>query len=252
MSERLKAMLRSFQAGDLSIDEVVEAVAREPFETYEIGRIDHLREARTGVPEAILAEGKQPSAVREVMADYLERGERIFATRVRVDVAAALREVEGLHKWERAGIWSTFEPEPTFDVRPVAVVSAGALDVPVAEEAAVTAELLGLRADRVYDVGVAGLNRLLPEIERLQRASIVIVVAGMDGALPSVLGGLLAQPLIAVPTSVGYGTAFEGLAALLTMLNSCSPGPAVMNIDNGFGAAILARKIALAITREDT
>jgi NCAIR mutase (PurE)-related protein len=249
MSEKIRSMLESFRSGDLDADSVIEAIAREPFETFSIGRIDHLREARTGVAEVILAEGKEPEQVREVMVDYLERGERIFATRVRDDVAEALRTVDELHRWERAGVWSTFEPETTFEMRPVAIVSAGALDVPVAEEAAISAQLMGLPIERVYDVGVAGLNRLLPEVERLRACSMIIVVAGMDGALPSVLSGLLPQPLVAVPTSVGYGAAFGGIAPLLTMLNTCSPGPAVMNIDNGFGAAVHARKVALALAR---
>lgn len=249
MSEQLKTALERYRTGDASLDETMEVIAREPFEEFAIGRIDYLREARTGVPEAILAEGKPPGAVRELMMEYVRRGESIFATRVGPEVAAALADVDGLHVWERARIWSTYAPQPTVEMAPVAVVCAGALDIPVAEEAAITAELLGLTVDRIYDVGVAGLNRLLPELDRLRACSMAICVAGMDGALPSVLGGLIPIPLIAVPTSVGYGAAFEGIAPLLTMLNSCAPGPAVVNIDNGFGAAMHARKIASAMVR---
>lgn len=249
MSEKLKLALERFRSGESSLDETMEVIAQEPFEEFSIGRIDFLREARTGLPEAILAEGKDPDAVRELFVEYVARGASIFATRVGEEVATVLADVDGLHVWRKARIWSTYAPEPSVDIRPVAVISAGALDVPVAEEAAITAELLGLQVDRVYDVGVAGLNRLLPELDRLRDCSMAICVAGMDGALPSVLGGLLPIPLIAVPTSVGYGAAFEGVAPLLTMLNTCAPGPAVMNIDNGFGAAMHARKIAAAIER---
>lgn len=245
MSDVVRDLLRAFRAGEVEEEEVVRRLVKKPYEEHLIGRFDHLREERTGIPEAILAEGKDPRAVAEIFDRYAAEGRQLIATRVTEKILAGLgARLGSLVHFEEARVVSTRPvPEPTQGRQPVLVVSAGALDRPVAEEAAVVSGLFGNPTERLYDVGVAGIARLITDFARLDGAGVVIVVAGMDGALPSVIGGLIRQPLIAVPTSVGYGSSFGGLAPLLTMLNACSPGTAVMNIDNGFGAACLATKI---------
>lgn len=242
MSERLRDLLRAYAAGDVTEEEAIQRVVRQPFEEHLVGRFDHLREARTGIPEVVFAQGKRPEAVADLFRTYLSRGEQLIATRVAGPVAEALEGL-ALQRYEEANIVSVHAPTVDAQRRRVLVVSAGATDGRVAEEAAVTSELLGNPTDRMFDVGVAGISRLATQLSRLDEAGIVIVVAGMDGVLPSLVNGLALQPVIAVPTSVGYGAAFEGVSALLGMLNACSPGLAVMNIDNGFGAAVLATKI---------
>lgn len=237
-------MLRAFREGDVEEDEIIDKLVRQPYEEHMLGRFDHLREARTGIPEAILAEGKNPAEVAAIFDQYLERGEPLMATRVTEAILKGLGDrVEALDHYEEARIVATGRPQIIEERETVLVISAGALDRRVAEEVVVTSQLLGNPTQRLYDVGVAGLARLAVDLGRVDEAGIVIVVAGMDGALPSVVGGLAPQPVIAVPTSVGYGASFDGLAPLLTMLNACSPGTAVLNIDNGFGAAVLATKI---------
>lgn len=242
MSDHLRQLLRAFAAGEVSEDEAIQRVVRQPFEEHLIGRFDHLREARTGIPEVVFAQGKSPQAVAELFRTYIERGEQLIATRVTPVVGAALEGLE-LQRYEEAGIVAVQPPTVDAARRQVLVVSAGATDARVAQEAATTSELLGNPTQRLFDVGVAGISRIATQLSRLDEAGIVIVVAGMDGVLPSLVNGLALQPVIAVPTSVGYGAAFEGVSALLGMLNACSPGLAVMNIDNGFGAAVLATKI---------
>lgn len=244
MSEKLRHLLERYRAGDVSEDDVIQRLVRQPFEEHMLGRFDQHRQARTGIPEAILAEGKDPEAVADIFGTYLERGEQLIATRVTAPILESLAGLmpELVH-WPAARIVATQSAKTDPDRHKVMVISAGALDTPVAEEAAVTSELLGNPTERIYDVGVAGLTRFAHELSRFDSAGIVIVVAGMDGALPSVVGGLAVQPVIAVPTSVGYGASFSGVAPLLTMLNACSPGTAVQNIDNGFGAAVLATKM---------
>lgn len=246
MSDKIRQLLRDFRNGEVDEDEIIQRLVRQPFEEHMLGRFDHHREARTGVPEAIFAEGKRPDEIADIFARYLDRGERLMATRVTDEVLGGLDDLmPDLHHFPQARIVSTYAAEEVLQIERhgVLVVSAGTLDRPVAREAAVTSELLGNPTDTLFDVGVAGLTRLAADLDKLDEAGIVIVVAGMDGALPSVVGGLARQPVISVPTSVGYGAAFEGVAPLLTMLNSCSPGTAVMNIDNGYGAAVLASKI---------
>jgi pyridinium-3,5-biscarboxylic acid mononucleotide synthase len=243
-------LLKRFKRGEIGEEEVVREMVRQPFEEALIGRFDTHREARTGIPEAILAEGKRPEAVAELFARHVERGEQLIATRVTPPILEALEPLRArLCVYEEARIVAVRERAPEVDRPTVLVISAGTLDRPVAEECAVTSALLGNPTSRLYDVGVAGLGRLVSELGRLDEAGILIVVAGMDGALPSVVGGLARQVVISVPTSVGYGAAFGGVAPLLTMLNSCAPGNAVVNIDNGFGAAVLATKINLLIVR---
>ncbi|MFB6352312.1 MAG: nickel pincer cofactor biosynthesis protein LarB [Bradymonadaceae bacterium] len=244
MSDQLRELLRQYRNGDADEDEVIQRLIRQPFEEHMLGRFDHHREARTGLPEVVLAEGKSPDEVVDIFETYLDRGDHLMATRVTDDIAEALAPLESdLEVYDDARIVATDEPEIETDRHDVLVISAGASDRPVAREAAVSARLLGNPTETLADVGVAGLTRFAADIDSLDRAGVVIVVAGMDGALPSVVGGLAPQPLIAVPTSVGYGAAFEGVAPLLTMLNSCSPGTTVVNIDNGFGAAAHATKI---------
>lgn len=244
MSERIHKLLEDFKAGDVDAEEVVQRLVRQPYEEHLIGRFDQHRETRTGVPEVIFSEGKEPDAVADIFRTYLERGDRLIASRVTPEVLEALDPLMGdLVHFSKARIVSTYEPEIVEDRGAALIVTAGALDVPVAEEAAVMSELMGNPTKRLYDVGVAGVSRLASHLTDLDSAHVIIVVAGMDGVLPSLVGGLAKQPIIAVPTSVGYGAAFEGLAPLLTMLNSCSAGIAVMNINNGFGAAMHATKI---------
>lgn len=246
MSERIRKMLQQFREGEIEEEEILQRLVRQPFEEHLIGRFDQTREARTGIPEAIFAEGKDPQAVLEIFEDYLARDEFLLATRVTPAILAALEPImDRLHYFEKARIVSTTQPEIDARRSTVLVLSAGALDRPVAEEALVVSRLFGNPTELIADVGVAGVARIAPELGRLDAAGVLIVVAGMDGVLPTFVGGLARQPVIAVPTSVGYGASFGGVAALLTMLNSCSPGTAVMNIDNGFGAAVLATKINL-------
>ncbi|MFW6057388.1 MAG: nickel pincer cofactor biosynthesis protein LarB, partial [Persicimonas sp.] len=221
MSTKIQQLLAAFKAGEIDDDEVIQRLVRQPFEEHILGRFDHHREARTGIPEAILAEGKDPEAVRDIFETYVARDEQLIATRVGDEILDALGELmPELHWFPDARIVATRMPEPLEERHMVMVISAGALDRRVAEEAAVTAELLGNPVDRVFDVGVAGLTRFATELDRFDKAGIIIVCAGMDGALPSVVGGLAIQPVIAVPTSVGYGASFNGIAPLLTMLNS--------------------------------
>ncbi len=215
-------------------------MAENPF-----ANLDHDRAQRTSIAEVIFCQGKTAEQVVEICGRMMEREGRVLATRAAPDVARAVQQAfpDARHHPE-ARIISIGTMSPAHEDAPyVVVATAGTSDIPVSEEAALTLEFLGRRVQRVYDVGVAGIHRLLNRADVLQRAHVVIAVAGMEGALPSVIGGLVACPVIAVPTSIGYGASFNGLAALLAMLNSCAPGIAVVNIDNGFGAAALAHKI---------
>lgn len=245
-------ILDAMERGEITKEEAAQRIARQPFEQHIIGRFDQNRKLRTGVPEVILAEGKDPAAVRAIYEDYLSRDEQLIASRVTAPVWAALEDLgDKLIHWEKARVVATKAPEPDPKRSTVLVISAGALDTPVAEEAAVMSELFGNPTERLYDVGVAGISRIAVELGRLDRAGILIICAGMDGVLPSLVAGLALQPVIAVPTDVGYGSAFQGVAPLLTMLNSCAPGVAVMNIGNGFGAAVHATKINRLLTRTE-
>jgi len=207
--------------------------------------LDHDRARRTSIAEVIFCQGKTADQVVEIVGRMVEREGRVLATRAAPDIAQAVLQAfpTAQHHAQARIISIGAEPPAPDQVPYVAVATAGTSDVPVAEEAALTLEFLGRSVRRVYDVGVAGIHRLLNRADVLQMAHVVIAVAGMEGALPSVIGGLVACPVIAVPTSIGYGASFNGLAALLAMLNSCAPGVAVVNIDNGFGAAALAHKI---------
>lgn len=241
----LDEILARVKEGTLSVEQAKEEVARFAFESHDIGTHDHLRELRTGIPEVIFAAGKSNHDVVDLFRKYSEKSEQLIATRVPTTMQKALRELSNTFYYnETAGIASIFPPvESENENHELAVISAGTSDRNVSEEAAVMARLFGLNVLQIDDVGVAGLSRLTTQLHKLSKTQLIIVVAGMDGALPSVLAGLVRQPVIAVPTSVGYGAAFEGLAALLAMLNSCAPGISIVNIDNGFGAAVMAKKI---------
>jgi hypothetical protein len=243
--EHVRDLLAQVADGALGIDDALERLAFEPAESLGFATIDHHRALRQGFPEVVFGEGKATEHLVAIASRIAERGEGLLVTRLPVEAAPLLAaQVPSL---EINAIARTAYLAPARPVPPgkgtVLVVTAGTSDLPVAEEAAVTALALGNCVSRVVDVGVAGIHRLLARREELTGASVIIVVAGMDGALPSVIGGLVRVPVIAVPTSVGYGASFHGLAALLTMLNSCAAGITVVNIDNGFGAAVAASRI---------
>lgn len=239
--EMILELLEKVRAGATAPETALHELARLPYEDAGFARIDHHRSLRLGLPEVIYAAGKTPDQVAEIFMRMAAAGGSVMATRASADAYRAVieRVPEAIYH-EQARIIGLRQRAPGGAAGGVAVVCAGTSDLPVAEEAAVTAEYLGLRVSRIWDVGVAGLHRILAEREALRAARAVVVCAGMEGALPSVVGGLVAAPVIAVPTSVGYGAAFGGVAALLGMLNSCSPNVCVVNIDNGFGAAYVA------------
>jgi hypothetical protein len=243
--ERVRDVLHQVADGALDVSDALEALAFEPLESLDFATIDHHRALRQGFPEVIYGAGKSPEQICQIASRIADRGESVLVTRIAPDAAdrlqASLDGVE-LNPVARTAYRSGIERPPR-GKGTVAIVTAGTSDVPVAEEAAVTLAALGDCASRITDVGVAGIHRVLARRAELTAASVVIVVAGMDGALPSVVGGLVAAPVIAVPTSVGYGASFQGVAALLTMLNSCAAGVTVVNIDNGFGAAVAASRI---------
>lgn len=239
--EAILRLLEEVASGDASPEAAVARLAHLPYEETEFAKIDHHRSLRLGLPEVIYSSGKTPEQVAEIFARMAATGSAVLATRATREHAAAVRELvpaAEYHDEARMVALAVDGAKPKYG--PLAVVCAGTSDIPVAEEAAVTAAYLECDVKRVYDVGVAGLHRILSQHETLAGARAVIVCAGMEGALPSVVGGLVAAPVIAVPTSVGYGAAFGGLAALLGMLNSCAPNVCVVNIDNGFGAAYVA------------
>jgi NCAIR mutase (PurE)-related protein len=241
--EAILKLLEEVAAGTASPDAALGRLAHLPYEDAGFAKIDHHRSLRLGLPEVIYAAGKTPAQVADIFARMAQAGATVLATRATAEHAAAVRAATPTaHYHAEANILGLHAAGRHSEQKhgPLAVVCAGTSDMPVAEEAAVTAEYLGCAVERIFDVGVAGLHRILAQKESLRAAHAVIVCAGMEGALPSVVGGLVAAPVIAVPTSVGYGAAFGGVAALLGMLNSCSPNVCVVNIDNGFGAAYVA------------
>jgi NCAIR mutase (PurE)-related protein len=241
MREAILQLLREVEAGDLKPAAALEKLSNLPYEDAGFAKIDHHRRLRLGLPEVIYSAGKTPAQVAGIFVRMARGGGDVIATRADADTWNAVKElVPSAQYHAEARIVGLRQSAAAQEAGPIAVLCAGTSDIPVAEEAAVSAEYLGVRVYRIHDVGVAGLHRLLAQREVLREARVVIVCAGMEGALPSVVGGLVAAPIIAVPTSVGYGAAFGGLTALLGMLNSCSPNVAVVNIDNGFGAAYVA------------
>jgi pyridinium-3,5-biscarboxylic acid mononucleotide synthase len=246
----LLELLAEIQRGTLSPETASQRLANLPFEDLGHARIDHHRTLRNGLPEVIYAAGKSPTQTAEIFTRMAVSGVDVLATRAdqpTADAVLASTPTAIYHPQARA--LTLRQSSPADPKGHIAVVCAGTSDLPIAEEAAITAELFNTRVTRLYDVGVAGLHRLLAVRDQLTTANVVIVCAGMEGALPSVVGGLVGVPVIAVPTSVGYGASFAGAAALLGMLNSCSPNVTVVNIDNGFGAAYTATLIARAASR---
>lgn len=242
--ERLRHLLEQVRAGKLDIEEALAGLRFFPYEDTGFAKIDHHRHLRTGFPEVIFCQGKTVSQVTEIARRLLDRTGTVVATRAGEDVFRALKSLSAEVRYHRQARVAVLGPNLTGPTRGrILVISAGTADLPVAEEAAVVAEALGNPVGRLYDVGVAGLHRLLDHHRALQEAAAIIAVAGMEGALPGVVAGLTGTPVIGVPTSIGYGASFGGLAALLTMLNSCAGGVAVVNIDNGFGAAVIASRI---------
>lgn len=240
-------LLASVERGELSPIDASDRLESMPFEDIGEARIDHHRSLRVGLPEVIYAAGKQPAQTAAIFARMAAAGSDVLATRASAETAEAVLSVCSTAAYVPIARTVTLRQSVAEEtVGHVAVLCAGTSDLPVAEEAAVTAELFNARVTRLYDVGVAGLPRLLAVRQQLLEAHVVIVCAGMEGALPSVVGGLVAVPVLAVPTSVGYGASFAGVTALLGMLNSCSPNVSVVNIDNGFGAAYSATLIARA------
>ena len=242
----IRACLERYRAGGATLEESVEALAKMPYENIGFAQIDHHREMRQGFPEVIYAEGKTKEQTRDIFRRLLSESKKsVMATRVPKEMAAYVREAVPEAVYDEAAriLYVRRETDLPDEVRRILVVTAGTSDIPVAREAALTAELMGNVVDTCFDVGVAGIHRLFAHEEEIRRANVIVVVAGMEGALASVVGGMTARPVIAVPTSVGYGASFHGLSALLAMLNSCAAGVAVMNIDNGYGAGVLASKI---------
>jgi pyridinium-3,5-biscarboxylic acid mononucleotide synthase len=242
---QLRTLLEQIQSGSMGIDDALSRLKTLPFET--VGNFAHLdqhRALRCGFPEVVFGQGKTPDQVVQIARRLAERNERVLVTRVSSEMRTAIGDQLPEAIYHPLARLLIIDRSAEYEKQPgIVVASGGTADMPVAEEAALTAELMGHQVERIYDVGVAGLHRLLSRLELLQSARVVVAVAGMEGALPSVIGGLVSAPVIAVPTSVGYGASFQGLSALLTMLNSCATGISVVNIDNGFGAGYLAALI---------
>jgi hypothetical protein len=237
-------LLDQFHAGNVSRDKVLHAFQAAPVADLGFAQVDTHRALRRGFPEVVFGAGKTPQQVLKIAAKLLDHGQRVLVTRATADHARLLRKKIADTIYHEMARCLTIDRKPLPKrAGTIAVVCAGTSDLPVAEEAAVTAAIMGNRVERIADVGVAGVHRLFGRLESIQAAKVIIVVAGMEGALPSVVAGLVSKPVIAVPTSVGYGASFGGLAALLGMLNSCSSGMTVVNIDNGFGAGYAASQI---------
>ncbi len=246
---RLKELLLGVKSGTVSLDDAARILKTLPYEDLEFSKVDHHRELRLGFPEVIFGEGKSTEKIVGIVRSMRDKESNVLVTKLSPDKADLLKQEfpEGIYS-EIARAFYILSQAPK-QVGNVLVVSAGTSDMPVSEEAAITAEVMGSLVERVYDIGVAGIHRVFSNSKKFEKASVIVVVAGMEGALASVVGGLFPKPVIAVPTSVGYGANFKGLSALLGMLNSCAPGVAVVNIDNGFGAGYIANLINSASGR---
>jgi len=239
-----KNLLGQFKRGELSEEEIIRAFQAAPIVEFDFAKVDTHRALRKGFPEVIFGAGKTAEQIVAIASAVLTQDKRLLVTRVTSDHAAALSKSFPRASYHKEARIVVIEDEPSEKREGIiAILCAGTSDIPIAEEAAITADTMGNRVERLYDVGVAGLHRLLRHLDQIQKANVIIVVAGMEGALPSVVAGLVSRPVIAVPTSIGYGANFGGLAALLGMLNSCGSGVTVVNIDNGFGAAYAASQI---------
>ena len=245
---QIRALLEEVRTGVLTLeaaqDRLLQVLSQKPFEDLGFARVDHQRNTRQGFPEVVFGQGKTPAQIAAIAASIVGAGHPLLVTRTTPEAHQAVRHElpqAAFHELARCITLDLHKSPPGRGT--IVIAAAGTADLPVAEEAAITAEMMGNTVDRLYDVGVAGLHRLLKEHSRLTAARVIVVVAGMEGALPSVIGGLVDVPVVAVPTSVGYGASFGGLTALLAMLNSCATGISVVNIDNGFGAAAIASAI---------
>ncbi len=249
--KRIRELLEGVQRGATSVDAAVAELKDLPYADLGFAAVDHHRALRQGAPEVVLGHGKTAEQITGITRELARTGQNVLVTRLDADKARTVCAAVPGMKYAELSRTATLEqtPVPELGKNPVALVSAGTGDLPVAEECAETLRMLGAKVERVYDVGVAGIHRLLHKRDVFDRTSVVIVVAGMEGALPSVVGGIVAGPVIAVPTSVGYGVSFGGLAALAGMLSSCASGVVVCNIDNGFGAAYAAARILRARER---
>ena len=244
-SERIVELLTEVRRGKVSVTQAVARLRHLPFEDLGFAKVDHHRALRQGFPEVIMGQGKQPKEIAGIVRALRRRSANVLVTRLSAEKMAMVKKLVSGLKYHAAAHAATCVGKPIkiTGKGAVLVVCAGTSDIPVAEEAALTAAMMGNRVEKLFDVGVAGIHRLLGNRQQLYAASVVIVIAGMEGALPSVVAGLIDKPVIAVPTSVGYGASFNGLAALLAMLNSCASGITVVNIDNGFGAGFAASLI---------
>lgn len=245
---QLRALLDEVRSGTVTPEsaheQLLQYLRQSPYENLDFARVDHHRSVRQGFPEVVYGPGKTPEQIAAIAERIVAAGHNLLVTRTGADAFEAVRRRLPAASFHESARTITLRTAPLPDGRgTILIIAAGTADLPIAEEAVVSAEIMGNRVDRLYDVGVAGLHRLLAEHARLTAAHVVIVVAGMEGALPSVVGGLVDVPVIAVPTSVGYGASFGGITALLGMLNSCASGVSVVNIDNGFGAAAIASSI---------
>ena len=239
----LDEIIDSIRKNDLSSEEARRRLKKVLYEDLGFAKVDHDRVCRSGFPEVIFGQGKNPDQTAEIALSLWSRVGRVLITRADRDQFDAVKKAIPSSEFHAPAHIISAQKEPPAEIGSAAVLSAGTADIPVAEEAAVTLEFSGIKAVRVFDVGVAGIHRLFNCLERIRSCQVIIIAAGMDGALPSVAAGVVDRPVIAVPTSVGYGASFAGLSALLTMLNSCAAGVGVVNIDNGFGAAALAHRI---------
>ena len=253
MNEKeIKLLLKQVKEGNTGIEDAVNKLRNLPFEALGYAMVDHHRALRRGQPETIFCQGKTLDQIKGIAAEMMKSNTNVLATRASVEVYKALKEVSGPVEYHEQARIVVINRRPISATRSIIlVITAGTADIPVAEEAVVTATVMGNTVERLYDVGIAGIHRLLAYREKLYKAGVLIVAAGMDGALPGVVAGLTDKPVIAVPTSVGYGTSFGGLSALLTMLNSCAGGVSVVNIDNGYGAAYCASLINRLAERRD-
>ena len=243
-ADSLKLLLESVKDGKVSVDDAVSELKKLPFEDLGYAKVDHHRNIRNGYPEVIFSQGKTVEQIKGIVNRLMEKNNNIMATRAGRDVYKGIKEItDDAVYYDVARIVVVKRRDVPVSDKAIAVITAGTSDIPVAEEAVITAETMGNRVERIYDAGVAGIHRLFANMDTIMKANVLVVVAGMEGALASVVGGMVDKPVIAVPTSVGYGANFGGLSALLTMLNSCASGVGVVNIDNGFGAGFLASMI---------
>lgn len=245
--DNIRKLLNQVHEKELTPDEAFDYLKNLPYENINFAQIDHHRSIRTGMPEVIFCEGKTSNQLIELINKISASGSKVLATRLSEETYSNIKDnIPSGAKYQPVARTLTYSEDDHKALKGlINIVTAGTSDIPVAEEASITAEILGSKVEKIYDVGVAGIHRLFDRLEDIHSSRVIIIVAGMDGALASVVGGLVDQPIIAVPTSVGYGTAFNGLAPLLTMLNSCAAGVATVNIDNGFGAGCIAHKINL-------